>query len=131
MTSEKISLPRLLVIDDDIAIRTMLETALETRYDVVSLPGGAEVLKTIEAHDPQLVLLDVNIAADDGFEICERIRAQPRLKRLPILFMTIRKDNATFLKSLETGGDAYIQKPFEISALREKIDYLLSNRRQP
>lgn len=129
MTPDPRARPRLLVIDDDITIRTMLETALSRYYDVFSLPSGTEVLKTIAAHDPHLLLLDVNIAGDDGFEICERVRAQPRLGRLPILFMTIRKGSGTFLASLAAGGDACIQKPFEIPALREKIDYLIGRQR--
>lgn len=131
MTPPPQSRLRLLVVDDDITIRSMLETALEPHYDVLSLPSGAEVLKTLEAHDPHLLLLDVNIAGDDGFEICERVRAQPRRERLPILFMTIRTGTATFLKSLASGGDACIQKPFEIRALRERIEYLISRSSPP
>ena len=121
---------RLLVIDDDSTIRAMLETALGTQYDVLSLPNGDEVLKTLVSYSPNLLLLDINIPGSDGFEICERVRAQAKLKRFPILFMTIRKDNRAFLKSLESGGDAQIHKPFEIPALRERIELLLKNYRE-
>lgn len=127
MTTEKPRRARLLAIDDDITVRAMLEAALSPHYDIVCLPNGDEVLKTIEKQDSQLLLLDVNIAGDDGFEICERVRAQPGLKRFPILFMTIRKDDKTFLKSLAAGGDGHILKPFLVPDLRAKIDYLLKD----
>ena len=125
MTIENSRRPRLLAIDDDITVRAMLETALSPHYDIVCLPNGDEVLKTIEKQDSQLLLLDVHIAGDDGFEICERVRAQPGLKRIPILFMTIRKDDATFLRSLAAGGDGHILKPFLVPELRAKIDHLV------
>ncbi|NNN07265.1 MAG: response regulator transcription factor [Elusimicrobia bacterium] len=121
--------PCVLVVDDDGAIRAMLEATLAAQYKVVSSPNGDDVLRLIDTHRPRLLLLDINLPGSDGFEICRRVREQAKLKRLPILFMTIRKDNAAFLDSLQAGGDAQINKPFEIPALREKIDYLM--RRPP
>lgn len=117
--------PCLLVIDDDSTIRAMLQGALESRYEVVCLPNGEGVVSSIAAYSPRLVLLDINLPGSDGYEVCKKVRAEARNQRLPVLFMTIRKDDATFLKSLDSGGDALICKPFEIGALREKIDYLL------
>jgi DNA-binding response OmpR family regulator len=115
--------PRLLAVDDDIGMRAMLDTALSPHYDVVCLPHGGEILKMIESHAPEVLLLDVNIAGDDGFEICERVRARFRL--LPIIFMTARTDNATFVRTLGEAGSAQIQKPFEVPALRKKIEEML------
>lgn len=117
--------PCLLVIDDDSSIRAMLQGALESHYEVVCLPNGEEVVRSISAYSPRLLLLDINMPGSDGYEICKKVRAEARNQRLPVLFMTIRKDDATFLKSLDSGGDALICKPFEIGVLREKIDYML------
>lgn len=116
-----------MVIDDDGTIRAMLETALAGSYRIVCAPNGDEALTLIARHRPRLLLLDINLPGSDGFEICRNVRAQAKQRRFPILFMTIRRDNAAFLKSLESGGDAHINKPFEIPALREKIDYLLKS----
>lgn len=116
-----------MVIDDDSLIRAMLQTALEKDYSVVCLCNGDEALLSIEEHSPRLLILDINIPGSNGYEICRKVRSHAKSKRLPILFMTIRKDDASFLKSLESGGDAAICKPFEMSALRERIEYLLKS----
>lgn len=125
------SRPCLMVVDDDSSIRAMLQTALERDYSVVCLHNGEQVLGSIEVHAPRLLLLDINVPGSDGYDICSRVRQQARLKKLPVLFMTIRKDDATFLKALESGGDAVICKPFEISALRERIEHLLKSHPSP
>ena len=119
--------PGLLVIDDDSVIRVTLETALGKQYNVISLSNGEEVVLQIENYKPDLLILDINMPGSDGFEICKEVRAQAKLRNLPILFMTARKDDASFLKSLETGGDSYIPKPFEMPDLRERIEYLLKS----
>lgn len=118
--------PRLLVIDDDSTIREMLRVSLELNYEVVCRANGDDVVHTIEDVRPRLLLLDINIPGADGHEICSVIRDEARFRRLPILFMTVRKDDATFLKSLQSGGDALILKPFEIGPLRERLAYLLN-----
>lgn len=117
--------PRLLVVDDDGTIREMLRASLESRYEVACLPRGEGVLAAIEESRPSLLVLDVNLPGCDGHEVCERVRAEARFRRLPILFITVRKDDATFLKSLQSGGNALLVKPFEIGAFREKVEHLL------
>lgn len=123
--------PCLMVVDDDSAIRAMLQTALERDYSVVCFSNGDHVLRSIDIYSPRLLILDINIPGSDGYDICRRVRQQAELKKLPVLFMTIRKDDATFLKTLESGGDAVICKPFEMSALRERIEYLLRSYPSP
>lgn len=120
--------PCLMVVDDDSAIRAMLQTALENDFTVVCFSNGDQVLRSIEIYSPRLLILDINIPGSDGYEICRKVRRQAELKKLPVLFMTIRKDDATFLKTLESGGDAVICKPFEMPDLRERIEYLLKSR---
>ncbi len=117
--------PCVMVIDDDSAIRAMLQTALEKDYSVVCFSNGDQVVRSIEIYAPRLVILDINFPGSDGYDICRRVRMHAKSRNLPVLFMTIRKDDTTFLKTLESGGDAVICKPFEISALRERIEYLL------
>ncbi|MFC1678943.1 PleD family two-component system response regulator [Elusimicrobiota bacterium] len=118
-----------MVIDDDSTIRTALQTALGRQYEVVSLPNGDEIIQEIESYKPKLLLLDINMPGSDGFEICREIRAEAKSRNLPILLMTVRKDNRSFLRSLEAGGDSYITKPFETPALKERIEYLLKSYR--
>lgn len=117
--------PCLMVIDDDSIIRTTLQSALGKEYEVISLPGGEDAIELIESYGPQLLILDINMPGSDGFEICEALRSQVKSRNLPILFMTARKDDESFLRNLEAGGDSYITKPFEMPALQDRIEYLL------
>jgi DNA-binding response OmpR family regulator len=117
--------PCLLVVDDDAIIREMLRTSLAIHYRVVCLPSGDGVIAAIDTFLPRLLVLDVNVPGGDGHEICERVRAEARFRRLPILFITVRKDDATFLKSLQSGGNSLVMKPFEIGEFREKVEFLL------
>ena len=126
-TAPEGKLPCLIIIDDDSTIRATLHTALRKQYDVVSLPNGEEVIQQIENYKPQLLILDINMPGSDGFLICKTVREAAKIRNLPILFMTARKDDASFLKSLEAGGDSYITKPFEMPALKERIEYLLKS----
>ena len=119
--------PCVMVIDDDSAIRAMLQTALEKDYSIVCFSNGDQVLRSIDIYAPRLLVLDINMPGSDGYDICRRVRTRAKSKKLPVLFMTIRKDDATFLKTLASGGDAVICKPFEIAALRERIAYLLGS----
>lgn len=114
-----------MLIDDDNTIRATLQAALEKRYSVVGLSTGEEVLELIESYDPHLLLLDINLPGSDGFEICKEVRSKAKLRNLPIIFMTVRKDDKSFLNSLDSGGNSFITKPFEIAELREKIARLL------
>lgn len=114
-----------MVIDDDSTIRATLQAALERKYGVVCLSQGEEVLESIESHSPNLLILDINIPGSDGFEICKAVVAKAKLRKLPILFMTVRKGDKSFLNSLRAGGNSVIAKPFEISALRAKMEYLM------
>jgi|GEM_PF-603973 len=119
--------PCLLVVDDDGIIREMLRVSLESRYDVVCRSNGENVIHALEEVRPNLIILDINLPGGDGHKVCERVRSVAKYRSLPVLFMTVRKDNAAFLQSLQSGGDALIVKPFEIAALRERVEYLLKS----
>ena len=119
------SRPCVMIIDDDNTIRATLQAALAKSYRIVGLSNGDEAVELIERHDPHLLILDINLPGSDGFEICKNVRSKAQLKNLPILFMTVRKDDRSFLDSLNSGGNASITKPFDISELREKIEWLL------
>jgi DNA-binding response OmpR family regulator len=117
-----------MVVDDDNAIREMLKIALATSYEVVCIPNGEEVLDAVENYRPNLILLDINLPGTDGFAICQDLRSRARSRNIPILFITVRKDDMSFIRSLEAGGDSVVTKPFEIPELRQQIEYLLKVR---
>ena len=106
---------RVMVVHDDPAVREELKAGLEG-YEVFCLPQGDAVLGELERLRPGLLLLD------SGAELCAKIRAHEGLSGLPILFMTSGQGAV---------GDYYIAKPFELEALRERVELLLASQPSP
>lgn len=113
---------RVMVVDNDPALRKTLKAGLEPDYEVFCLPHGGGVLGEIEARRPGLLLLDLGLPGGAGAELRGKIRAHAALSSLPILFMTAGHG---------AGGDYYISKPFELEALRERIEMLLDSQPSP
>lgn len=115
----------LLVIEDDGDIREFLQLLLGEEYVVVGRPSGGRILETIDGYRPDLVILDVNLPGKDGFELCRMIRSSPRHRELPVLLLTVRRDDASFLKSVEVAADACLNKPFDPAELKVAIARLI------
>ncbi|MES9990955.1 MAG: response regulator transcription factor [Candidatus Thiodiazotropha sp.] len=120
-------MPRILLIDDDLALATPLKEYF-LRYDLelesVTLPS--EGLKLIERSRPDLVILDIMLPEMDGFEVCRTIRKQ---SNLPILMLTARGEVMDRVVGLELGADDYLAKPFEPRELVARIQNILKRSR--
>lgn len=110
--------PRILVVDDERAIQTLLAYPLETDgFDVVpALSGEAALERFDESID--LVLLDVSLPGIDGFEVCRRLRTQ---SPVPIIMLTARTDEIDTVLGLELGADDYVTKPFSVRELTSRV----------
>ena len=115
----------LLVVDDDSIIRTLLAAALGGHYDVMCVPNGAGVPALMAERKPDLVVLDINVPGSEGYALCAGVRDQATLQKVPILFMSVCHDDENFFASLKTGGNGFIQKPFEMPALKGRIEGML------
>lgn len=115
----------LLAVDDDSIIRTLLHTALAGKYDILCVPNGAEVPALIANRKPGLIILDIHAPGSEGYALCAGVRDQAALQHVPILFMTVVHGDERFFESLKTGGNSYIRKPFEMPALKSRIEALL------
>ena len=110
---------RLLLVDDDAALSSVLVSALtEEGYQVTTAANGLEGLKAFKAHPPDLVVLDVLMPEMDGLEVCRRIRAQ---SQVPIIFLTSRAEEVDRVTGLESGADDYLTKPFGLRELCARI----------
>jgi two-component system, OmpR family, response regulator MprA len=115
---------RLLVADDDRAIRESLERALGLEgYAVLTVADGTAALAAIEDERPDLVVLDVMMPGLDGLTVCRVLRAQQN--RLPILMLTARTETSDRVAGLDAGADDYLAKPFELEELLARIRALL------
>ncbi|MBD2074642.1 response regulator, partial [Phormidium sp. FACHB-592] len=102
----------ILVVDDTPAnLEVICETLGDVGYEVATAINGDRALKRIQAHPPDLVLLDVQMPGIDGFETCQRLKADPTTASIPIIFMTALSDAASKEKGFAFGAVDYITKP--------------------
>jgi signal transduction histidine kinase len=103
---------RILVVDDDEIIRKLLRRVLERSGFVVDEAGSGEAaLEQIQAHRPDLILLDVVMDGIDGFITCRKIKNTDGMNEVPIIFVTGRSDTGSIVEGLDAGGSDYITKP--------------------
>lgn len=103
---------RILVVDDDEIIRKLLRRVLERSGFVVDeAASGEAALQKIEAHHPDLILLDVVMDGIDGFITCRKIKNTEGMDEVPIIFVTGRSDTGSIVEGLDAGGSDYITKP--------------------
>jgi two-component system response regulator MprA len=115
---------RILVVDDDAAVRRSLATALgRDGYDVVSADGGGAALAQTSLASVDAIVLDVAMPDPNGLEVCRRLRS--RGDRTPILMLTARDLVDDRVAGLDAGADDYLIKPFALAELRARLRALL------
>ena len=118
--------PRILLVDDDAAVRSAVSGALAGEgYDVDCLGDAEEALRQALAAPPSLVLLDVSMPRLDGWELCEILRRQSHTREVPVLFITGRTDVRDRITAMQVGGTDFISKPFHARDLRAKVRALV------
>lgn len=118
--------PRVLVVDDEPDLLWALRYALGDEGDQVdTAQSAAEALMLVEEHRPDLIVLDVVMPGVDGFELCRRLRRDPRFASIPIIFLTALLDTADRIKGLDEGADDYMSKPFDPGELKARIRAVL------
>lgn len=133
---------RVLVADDDDAIRRVLETLLpQWDYEVLSVNNGADALKVMEApQPPQIALLDWVMPVNSGLDVCTKLRQRIGHAYTYIIMLTAKGEKQELVKGMEAGADDYIVKPFDVGELKVRLgagrriielqDDLLSTRAQ-
>lgn len=113
---------KILIIEDDEHIAFGIKSyLLKNNYKVIhgkNLKEGKNLFK----EDIDLILLDLNLPDESGFDLCSHIK---KIKDIPIIFLTIRDEESTIIKGLDMGGDDYITKPFKLSVLQSRITAVL------
>ena len=117
---------RILVVDDIAANVRLLEAKLAAEYfEVMTASSGKEALELIERQTPDIILLDVLMPEMDGFEVCARIRANPKTRFLPVVMVTALSDPSDRVKGLEAGADDFLTKPVNDLALFARVRSLV------
>lgn len=116
----------ILVVDDEHDLLDLLEYNLKKEgFKVYLADNGEKGINLAQKHQPDLVLLDVMMPKMSGFEVCEALRQDADIKRLPIIFLTAKDDEASEVEGLTIGADDYITKPISTVKLVTRIKALL------
>ena len=116
-----------LVVDDQLSHREMISSLLKgSGFKVMLASDGAQAIHQIEAHCPDLIILDIVMPEVNGYEVCRRIRAHPVAKNLPVIFCSIKGEEFDRYWGLRQGADAYVAKPFKPQELLGTVKQLLT-----
>lgn len=120
---------KVLIVDDEPNIVTALEYLLQqSGYEVRSASNGEEALARLREFAPDLVLLDVMMPKQSGYEVCQRIRERAEWNHVKIMIVSARGREAEVSKGLSLGADLYLTKPFANAELVARIGELLGER---
>ncbi|MBI5166121.1 MAG: response regulator [candidate division NC10 bacterium] len=118
--------PKILVVDDENLIVTMIKDFLEANnYQVITAIDGEEGLHKARAEKPNLIILDVMMPKLDGYKVARLLKFDVRYKHIPIIMLTARAGTVDRDVSLKSGADAYLVKPLDLAILLAKIEALL------
>lgn len=117
--------PRVLLVDDDAWLRESVALVLSGLCETIGLSSGLDLENFLENTHADLLILDVSMPGPDGFELCRRLRARPRWRSLPVLFLTGRGGDIAYERFLAVQGDAYLTKPFNRDELVDTVIRLL------
>jgi sigma-B regulation protein RsbU (phosphoserine phosphatase) len=122
---------RILVVDDEVDINTILSVTLRRAgYEVISAADGVEAIEIIHLHAPDLILLDVMMPRADGLEALRRIREHGPTAHTPVIMLTAKSALADKMKGFERGADDYVAKPFEPAEILARVQALLKRTAQ-
>lgn len=113
--------PTILIVDDEISNIEIMSEALGEGYEVCFAMSGEEALELVVHTMPDLVLLDVVMPGIQGFEVCERLKADPMLADIPVIFTTGLGDTQDEVRGLTLGAIDYVTKPIEPVILRNRV----------
>jgi two-component system alkaline phosphatase synthesis response regulator PhoP len=120
---------KLLIVDDESHIRSLIEQTLEELeddgVDFFTAENGEQALEIIKAENPQLVFLDVMMPKMNGMEVCRRVKKELNMEDVYIILLTAKGQELDRIKGQEVGADVYITKPFSPEAILKKAREVL------
>jgi DNA-binding response OmpR family regulator len=118
--------PRIVSVEDEEDVQTILRQWLTPFYDLVLLPHGEDLVDEVRLLQPDLIMLDIGLPGPDGLRLCQRLRRDTSLSMVPILIFTGRHDDESFLESIQVGASSFLLKPAEKEDLLARIEELLA-----
>lgn len=122
--------PNLLIVEDDEQLKAYLIKLLKQTYEVKSASNGKEALTMIENQQPDLIVTDLMMPEMDGIELTEYLKQKMESSHIPIIMLTAKAGIDQKIHGIETGADAYIEKPFDPNYLSVRVRKLIETRRK-
>ncbi len=117
--------PRILVVDDDVNVLSLLGALLGKHYDLRVARSGRDALRLARLEPPDLVLLDVEMPAMHGYEVCRRMKADALVADVPVVFLTAHTDEASEVRGLRAGAADFIVKPLRGAVVAARVANLV------
>jgi len=121
----------IMMVDDTPANLKLLQKMLQGKgYRVLAFPDGQKALNAAAKSPPNLILLDIKMPGLNGFEVCERLKADAALKDIPVIFISALAETTDKVKAFAVGGVDYVTKPFQFEEVNARVETHLRLRRQ-
>lgn len=131
MASTSLETGYILLVDDIKDNLDMLGDMLDNQgYQVKMAFDGKEALAHIDAEQPGLVLLDIQMPGMDGYEVCKKIKASPDTEQIPVIFLSALNETADIVKGFDAGGVDYVSKPFKFREVMARVESQIKVSRQ-
>ena len=116
---------KLLIVEDDEALRKILQLLLENSYDTTVAMNGKQGLEMATSQRPDLILMDIMMPEMDGLEVLRRLKEDPKMARIPVILLTAKGGDENIYGGYQLGADYYIPKPFTNAQLLNGINMFL------
>ena len=118
---------KILLVEDEESLLKLESILLTTKgYLVQGATTGLAALEAVAKEPPDLILLDIMLPELDGFEVCERIKSNPKTRHIPVILLTAKKTPEDVARGEAVGAEQYITKPFKSAMVMDAIEKLLS-----
>lgn len=125
-SSNEITLPKLLIVDDDTDIIRFVSSIFENTFEIIAAQNGAEGVELAKEHVPDIILSDVMMPIKDGLVLLEEVKTEDVTKHIPVVVFSSKASLESRLKGLEFGANAYIPKPFSPEELKLTLTNILT-----
>ncbi len=122
MVMNSLTTPKILVVEDDFAVRNLIHRYLKKKYQVESVADGMSALIAFEQFNPELVILDWNLPDINGYKLCQEMQSRTNVL---VMMLTCRTEEADKIKILAAGADDFMSKPFSLAEVEVRTEVLL------
>ena len=126
---EEKSCDTVLLIDDDETVHDLVKEILKDKYELLFALDGTEGIRKAEENDVALILLDVRLKGENGFDVLSSLKSKPSTKDIPVILVTSEGDSESEAKGFYSGAEDYVRKPFAPETLSERVKRILNTHR--